>query len=387
MRLLFATGELVVGGRKYPGFPLLIDDDGSAMEPAQSFLWDHLSHGRRQKKGTWANIGRALFDFFAYVETNNLDWRTPPCQGFPSVIDSYRDWSKGEIGLDPAVINQRLDVIDKFYDWAIRNSLIAQKPFRLERVRVSHPPGFLAHVDASDGKHESKSSRFREIRRELKFLVLDQVRVCNDSLPNETHWLMFQLMVRSGLRQSECRTFPEKYVFDPAKRRDLLATKHIRVDIDPRDMTIKYDLPRSIDVPCDLMEELWWYSVRTRAKRERIERGGTKFPTLFLTEEGRPYGDRALQKIFDLLSTRVGFHVHPHMLRHTYATYLLRSLRMSKDFQGDPLLYTRDRLGHADIHTTARYLHLVNRFESQLIEWHEDELDRLFKSRGEADGG
>jgi site-specific recombinase XerD len=73
------------------------------------------------------------------------------------------------------------------------------------------------------------------------------------------------------------------------------------------------------------------------------------------------------------------------MLRHSYATYLLWSLRKSTTFQGEPLLYVRDRLGHSDVSTTSIYLHLINSLEGQLVLAHEDEIDQLFASPAELD--
>jgi integrase len=65
------------------------------------------------------------------------------------------------------------------------------------------------------------------------------------------------------------------------------------------------------------------------------------------------------------------------MLRHAYATYTLMSLRKSR-YEGDPLLYVRDRMGHANVATTSVYLHLINQLASELILQHEAELEELF---------
>jgi integrase len=82
------------------------------------------------------------------------------------------------------------------------------------------------------------------------------------------------------------------------------------------------------------------------------------------------------------IEKKVGFPVRAHMLRHTYGTYTLSALRKSSEFEGEPLLYVRDRMGHSDVQTTAIYLHLINQLDAQIVLAHEDELDRLFAATG-----
>ncbi len=379
MRYVLATDKLVVQGRCYKGFPLLVNEGGDAMQPAQSFLWDVIAKGARvSSPKTWDVYGRALYDFFAYVYTKKLDWKNPAAPGMPGAIEAYRDWSKGTVGLENSTINNRLRVVARFYEWAVRKGHIDHVPFDRVTVQTSRQPGFLAHVDATGGKVQSPEILLQQKARAIKILTNEQIPICYDALPNLTHRLMFELMVRTGLRQIECRTWPQKYVFDPSRRKDLNPGQKIRMNLDPANIELKNSKPRDIDMPCGLMEDLWAYSVRHRQKRERNNPKGDKFPTLFLTENGTPYSKDAMTAIFAALSKRVGFHVTAHMLRHTYATYLLWSLRKSKTFEGEPLLYVRDRMGHSDVTTTAIYLHLINSLEGHLVLAHEDEMDMVF---------
>lgn len=380
MKYVLADKNLVVAGRCFEGFPLLIGMDGRRMTPAQDFLWEVLGHnGRIASLNTWDVYGRAMYDFFAYVQANRLDWKAPAAEGLGGAIEAWRDWSRGTVDLSPNTINLRLRVIARFYKWAVRKKLIDSLPFDYVDVQSRRiDPGFLAHVDAKGGMVASPSFMLSERKEVIRFLTKDQMEVAHKALNNQTHKLMFELMSRTGLRLTECRTFPDSYVFDPTRRKDLQPGQKIRLCISPRDMKIKRSKPRDIDMPYDLMEKLWAYSVRNRQARANNQADGQEFPHLFLTEQGQPYTKQAVGDIFRKLSLRVGFKVNARMLRHSYATYLLWSLRKSKTFEGEPLLYVRDRMGHSDVSTTIIYLHLINSLEGHLVLAHEDEIDKLF---------
>ena len=69
-------------------------------------------------------------------------------------------------------------------------------------------------------------------------------------------------------------------------------------------------------------------------------------------EPGRPYSAKSMQKIFQMAREKAGIHktLTFHTLRHSFATHLLE--------KGVDIKYIKDLLGHFDIKTTARYLHV-----------------------------
>ncbi|EAQ97117.1 tyrosine recombinase XerC [Congregibacter litoralis] len=73
---------------------------------------------------------------------------------------------------------------------------------------------------------------------------------------------------------------------------------------------------------------------------------------LFLSSRGRRISERSIQSRVQLLAERngLGRDVHPHMLRHSFASHLLES-------SGD-LRAVQELLGHSDISTTQIYTHL-----------------------------
>lgn len=90
---------------------------------------------------------------------------------------------------------------------------------------------------------------------------------------------------------------------------------------------------------------LAWLNVRAACARESEQ-------ALFVNRNGTRLGARAIQQRVAVWAQRQGLgrRVHPHMLRHSFASHLLES---SSDLRA-----VQELLGHADISTTQVYTHL-----------------------------
>ncbi|MBU4056230.1 MAG: tyrosine-type recombinase/integrase [Proteobacteria bacterium] len=85
-----------------------------------------------------------------------------------------------------------------------------------------------------------------------------------------------------------------------------------------------------------------WLEVRPRGKK------------LFTTLKGGPLDTRYIRAMVERVAARAGINrrIHPHLLRHSFATDLLRDTGR--------LDLVQKALGHSSIQTTSIYLHLVD---------------------------
>jgi len=75
---------------------------------------------------------------------------------------------------------------------------------------------------------------------------------------------------------------------------------------------------------------------------------------VFTTLEGKPLQPRYVQAMVERYGVRAGLekHIHPHLLRHTYATAFYRETHNLRHLQAN--------LGHSDLTTTSIYTHVVD---------------------------
>ncbi|MFC1994339.1 tyrosine-type recombinase/integrase [Chloroflexota bacterium] len=78
--------------------------------------------------------------------------------------------------------------------------------------------------------------------------------------------------------------------------------------------------------------------------------------SLWLTEKGITLKDSSVETLFIKLAKKTGMHVHPHLLRHTFATLWLRN-------GGDSLMLQR-LLGHTTLMMTNRYCQAIGCYDA-----------------------
>ncbi len=352
------------------------------MEPAQPFhnylTFRLLETGKALKPRTWEAYGRRLWNYASFLEANDWSWNQPYAAVGQSVVTVYRDWQARDLKLAAGTVNDRLQIVASMYRWAHRHGMIDRLPFTSTAIAVRNIEHDLAHVTKGSKEVSRLDVLLDEWDEEPMFLTTEQLKFARDLIRSASQRLLFDLMARVGLRSVEARTFPLSYVFNPSTRKALKPGTFIDVRLDPRDMEIKFDKPRVVHVPYNLMEDMYAYST--------FDRNASGFnpecKELILTTHGQRYSKDSAVTIFRYLSDNVGFRVRPLMLRHSYAIHTLLLLRSRPEIKLEPLMYVRDRLGHESVQTTMIYLQQIERLLGAQALAMMDEFDALYEVSG-----
>ena len=192
----------------------------------------------------------------------------------------------------------------------------------------------LVKVNPCDGMRAPKSPR-----RLPKALSVDEAARllesadAGDSRLEARDAAMFELLYSSGLRLAEL------VGLDRDALEGILHEGEVRV-------LGKRRKPRLIPVGAAARRALAAWAV----VRDELAAGDE--PALFVNRRGRRISGRSVELRLAQRALRLGLpqHVHPHMLRHTFASHVLQS-------SGD-LRAVQEMLGHASIASTQVYTHL-----------------------------
>lgn len=380
MNLYLSDESFRVGGQSYEGFPILIDGNGKVVEVALRFFVSYLlGESAAMDLKTWSTYGKHLYDYFGYLEAKGLRWDHLPSSdgGDLAPAAHYRNWCKSTVGNSPGYINDKLGTVNRFYKWAQEAGLIEALPYQFRTVRATRlDKGHLSHARGDGQEIQVSTLSLPEPEKTLHVLTCSQVDVLLTGAGNPTHRAVIHLGLSAGLRAEELASFPAHYVVDCSKLSPNL--RSVRVRLNPKEMDIKYNKARTVRVSVSCMNLLWQYRETTR---EMLRLHSSMDDTaLFLNRYGVRFTADGFGKPLERLGQRLGFHVHPHLLRHTFATHTLAALEDLKragKLRGSPLILLKGLLGHSSITQTSRYLHFIDEIEDEYGTKYQAEIDAI----------
>ena len=278
-------------------------DEMNTTAPVVEEFLAHLQVERRMSAHTLDAYRRDL--------TALIDWSTT--QGIDNLTaldaEQLRAFIAAEHrrGLSPKSLQRRLSACRSYFNWLLRHGRISTSP--AAALRAPKSPRKLPQVLDAD-----EASRLVEVPTDVPLGFRDRA--------------LLELFYSSGLRLSE-----------------LCGLRWRDLDLASGFVTVlgKGNKQRKVPVGSHARRAL-------EAWREEQRAAGDA--PVFPGRNGGPISQRAVQIRMKLLAQKQGLfkNVHPHMLRHSFASHILES---SGDLRG-----VQELLGHADIATTQIYTHL-----------------------------
>src|SRR5437879_1258599 len=276
----------------------------SRLRLLEEFL-DQLAHQRRLSAGTARNYRRAVEELFALNDGVSL--KRLQAQHVRRTVSQLHSR-----GISGRTIAYFLSGWRGFFQWLVKHRGFPHNP--CAGLRAPKSPRTLP-----------------------KALSPDLMARLLESQPGEPAHLrdkaMFELFYSSGLRLAELLSL------DVADGEGMLRQAEVTV-------TGKGAKTRTVPVGSKARDAV----AAWLAKRAGLGRPGEA--ALFLGARGRRMAPSSVRYSLSRWARRSGLpqHVHPHMLRHSFATHLLQS-------SGD-LRAVQEMLGHSSISTTQVYTHL-----------------------------
>ncbi len=172
---------------------------------------------------------------------------------------------------------------------------------------------------------------------------------CNLAVPTED--LVIRILVGSGLRREE---LCGPAVLGPDGLSDVMTDSlgHGRVELRVRwNAGAKGRKTRRVPITPKLAAALKRYEARHRRDSD--------LPQPLINEHGKPYRGPGIKSMMDRLTMRVGFKIHAHAFRHTFATVAAK--------KGWNFEHLRAAMGHSDYGVLQRYVRLATERDLALV--------------------
>lgn len=284
-----------------------IIEDGNSKELSE--FQDYLLNVRRYSSNTVSSYSFDICDFTKFIRGLGKIFKDIK-------VDDVKSWildlTERQIG--KRSIKRKMSSLKSFYAWMYLQKKVDSDPFEyVHSPKATHAlPDFFSEKEIDS------------------LLTANEKRT--DRLKNRDQALLM-LMFASGLRASE-----------------VVNLTFNQVDFDNRIMKIsgKGNKDRLVPFTNSAKESMLNY---INGLRKDLLKEDTKY--IFLNSKGNKMTVRGLEYILDEIEAKTGLYgkIHPHMLRHSFATKMLN--------RGADLRTIQELLGHSSIETTSIYTHVA----------------------------
>jgi integrase len=301
------------------------------------------------REGAWHDHSRGQVTFAEYVETVWLPSKhveTSTLAAYRSYLDKHFIPVFGKRPMGKILPSE----IQRWVTTATENGLSAASVGKYHTMLASVFERALVDrvITFNPCAHTELPKRVKKKARTLTPAEYDAIVT---TLP-EQHRLMVETAINTGLRWGELIALKPRHLDLKTRKltveETIVEVSHKNSPTAQRMLTKPYpkdDEPRTMALPAELVEQL-----ATHIADRKLKKGDLLFPT----RAGTPISRNTFRTRVWLPAVRasgVDFDVRVHDLRHAHASWLLAG--------GSDIKSVMDRMGHAQITTTQKYLHAL----------------------------
>ncbi len=261
-------------------------------------------------------------------------------------------------GLSPRSLARILSAWRGFYDWLVIHSEIKN-----QAQTFNHP--FLDIRPPRRAKNLPKALSVEQVQALIEFAQKEASQQDPSKLGMDISekfalrdLALFELFYSSGLRLSEILGI------DIEQSMTLSRPSMGWIDWNGSDVNVlgKGGKRRLVPIGAHAMQALWtWRQTLTMSMQEKDL--AIKGAALFVNEKFTRLSPRTVQARLKSLAIRSGLptHVHPHMLRHSFASHVLQS---SHDLRAVQEMLGHASIGSTQIYTALDFQHLAQVYDS-----------------------
>lgn len=303
------------------------------------FFLDHLRVSKNSSRHTLSAYERDLLQFSQMLETKNTSLITASEDHIREFLKVLREKEQKATS-----ISRKISAIRQFYKFLIREN------------RISEDPSLFIEAPAAS-KKLPKTISSETIQRILKSVDEGtQYTLSSTATERETNLVlslrkrdraMVYFLYATGVRVSELIQLPLSSLDLEGQYAKVFGKRK------------KERMVPFVPVVTAILDD---YLKFARPILSSVRTSSDDVDTLFLTQDGTPMTRQGFWKTLKKISTNAGIpqNVHPHLLRHTFATDLLRA--------GMDLRSLQTLLGHEDLQTTQIYTHVAPEHLKEVME-------------------
>jgi integrase/recombinase XerC len=328
----------------------------------EKFL-QYLQSVRNSSPHTILNYGKDLSQFLAYL--------SPPGAQPPPLLEVTHNMIREFVGylhdqgLEKSSIARKLAALRSFFKYCVREGLMKESPARLvptpklpKRVpsvlSAEEMNGFLNQLAEMAAPEVSAATPAESSRKRPRLGGSGEKpkrgKPRNDGLLLRRDRALLELLYAAGLRVSEL-TGLNWVDIDQSERMLRVRGKGNKERIVPYGTKAQ----EALDKYWPLRDQLLLHAGNTRGRRSansaRAGRAVVQGDAVFLNYAGRRLTQRSVGRIVKkyVRLANINWDLHPHSLRHAFATHLLAD--------GADLRAIQELLGHQSLSTTQKYTH------------------------------